>query len=263
MFYINNNIYRKVDDTMKILIINGTDYKKNTYFIAKQLVSKLPCQKTDIKEIVLPRDLPEHCAGCGVCFRQDISLCPHRETTKRLQQMLDKADVLIFVSPTYVYHSTGAMMDFLDHFCSIWLLHKPMKSMFQKQAVVISTSAGKGHKSAIKDVVDSLQYWGIPRIYTLGISLKAEAINKTSPKKIKYIYNSTSKIANKIKNRYGNVTPSPHAKYLFKTIRALIRHVDMQPTDKEYWKKQGWLYKTNPWKHERPVCIEKQDFKYR
>lgn len=36
--------------------------------------------------------------------------------------------------------------------------------MFSKKAVVISTAAGTGVKSAIKDIKNALFYWGIPYI---------------------------------------------------------------------------------------------------
>jgi len=232
---------------MNILIINGTNYKKNTYYIAKQLVNKISNETTKVDEISLPRDLPSLCAGCGACFKENIDLCPHRTFTKPLEEKMDNADILIFVVPTYVYHAPSSLMNFLDHFCSLWLLHKPLPSMFLKQAVVISTSAGKGQKEAIKDVTDSLEYWGVPRIYTLGVSLKAARIEKANPKILKSIYASTTKIAKKLKKRYNKVTPSFKARFKFFIIRKLIKHIDMNESDTRYWKKQGWYYNEKPW----------------
>jgi multimeric flavodoxin WrbA len=232
---------------MNILIINGTNYKKNTYYIAKQVVNKISNGNTKVEEITLPKDLPDFCAGCGACYKENIDLCPHRSFSKPLQEKMDAADVLIFVVPTYVYHAPSSMINFLDHFCSLWLLHKPMPSMFLKQAVVISTAAGKGQKEAMKDITDSLEYWGVPRIYTLGVSLKASRIEKANPKLLRSIYKSTSKIAKKVNKRYTCVTPSFKARYRFAVIRALIKHVNMSESDTKYWKEQGWYYKRRPW----------------
>lgn len=251
---------------MNILIINGTNYKKNTYYIAKQLAGKISSGNESIDEILLPRDLPHFCAGCGACFKESIELCPHRSYTKKLQEKMDKADVLIFVAPTYVYHSPSSLINFLDHFCSLWLLHKPMPSMFKKQAVVISTAAGKGQKETIKDITDSLEYWGLPRIYTLGVSLKTSRIEKANPKLLNSIYKSTSKIAKKIKKRNGNVTPSLKARLKFSIIRSLIRHINMNESDTKYWKEKGWYYKVRPWQKRKMLkspSISKQKRYYK
>ncbi len=60
---------------------------------------------------------------------------------------MDEADVIILASPVYVYHSTGAMKAFLDHYGYRWMVHSPEESMFKKQGVCISTAAGAGMKS--------------------------------------------------------------------------------------------------------------------
>lgn len=36
-----------------------------------------------------------------------------------------EADVVILASPVYVYHATGQMMAFLDHFGTRWMVHRP------------------------------------------------------------------------------------------------------------------------------------------
>ena len=36
---------------------------------------------------------------------------------------MDEADVVILASPVYVYHATGQMMAFLDHFGKIGRAH--------------------------------------------------------------------------------------------------------------------------------------------
>ena len=60
------------------------------------------------------------------------SLCPHYETTKPLTERMDEADVLIFTSPVYVYHATGSMKAFLDHYGYRWMVHRPEAKMFGK-----------------------------------------------------------------------------------------------------------------------------------
>ena len=50
---------------------------------------------------------------------------------------MDEADVIILASPVYVYHATGAMKAFLDHYGYRWMVHRPEESMFKKQGVCI------------------------------------------------------------------------------------------------------------------------------
>ena len=126
---------------MKVTIIHGQSHKGSTYHISKILADKIG---GEVKEFFLPRDFGEFCIGCTQCFRKSETLCPHYEKINPLTEALDEADVLIFESPVYVYHVTGSMKAFLDHYGYRWMLHRPEESMFHKQAVCISTAAGAG-----------------------------------------------------------------------------------------------------------------------
>ena len=44
------------------------------------------------------------------------------------------------------------MKAFMDLTFTYWMSHRPRACMFSKKAVVISTAAGTGTKSAIKDI---------------------------------------------------------------------------------------------------------------
>ncbi len=75
---------------------------------------------------------------------------PHYEKLRPIT--MDDADVIILASPVYVYHATGAMKSFLDHYGYRWVPHCPEEKMFHKQAVCISTAAGGGIKNTNKDM---------------------------------------------------------------------------------------------------------------
>ena len=45
--------------------------------------------------------------------------------------------------------------------------------MSRKQAVAISTAAGGGMKSACRDMADSLEMWGVHKVYKLGVGVQA------------------------------------------------------------------------------------------
>ena len=73
------------------------------------------------------------------CILKDEKRCLHYEKLRPLTEAMDAA--IILASPVYVYHVTGAMKTFLDHYGYRWLIHRPVASMFGKQGVCISTSA--------------------------------------------------------------------------------------------------------------------------
>jgi multimeric flavodoxin WrbA len=80
---------------------------------------------------------------------------------------MTEADLIILASPVYVYHTTGAMKVFLDHYGYQWMVHRPRPEMFHKQGICISTAAGAGCRPASRDMADSLRFWGIPGIYAV------------------------------------------------------------------------------------------------
>ena len=126
---------------MKIVLINGQNHKGSTYHVGRQLAEKLG---GDVKEFFLPRDFGEFCTGCAGCFMKGESACPHYEKLRPVTEAMDEADILILTSPVYVYHATGSMKAFLDHYGYRWMVHRPEEKMFRKQAVCISTAAGAG-----------------------------------------------------------------------------------------------------------------------
>ena len=73
----------------------------------------------------------------------------------------------------YRYYAAGQMMSFLDHFGTWWMVHRPLPQMSGKQAVAISTAAGGGMKSTVRDMADSLEMWGIRKVYKLGLGVQA------------------------------------------------------------------------------------------
>lgn len=114
---------------MKIAVINGQNHKGSTYHIGKQVADKLGGEVT---EFFLPRDFGDFCVGCTQCFLKSETLCPHYERLKKITEAMDEADVLIFTTPVYVYHCTGSMKAFLDHYGYRWMVHRPEQKMFTK-----------------------------------------------------------------------------------------------------------------------------------
>ncbi|MBO7079995.1 MAG: NAD(P)H-dependent oxidoreductase [Bacilli bacterium] len=229
---------------MKIVLINGTNHKGSTYHIARQLVDKVSGELT---EFFLPKDFDEFCLGCTTCFVKGEANCPHHSKIEKITKALLESDLIILDSPVYVFHASGAMKALLDHYGYMWMSHRPEEAMFKKQGVVISTAAGAGIKSTLKDMRDSLFYWGVGKVYQFGLPVAATSYEQIIEKKLKKIDGATTKLAAKINKRNGKVKPGFKTKAFF-FLMHLLQKDGWNPKDADYWKEKGWTGKARPWK---------------
>lgn len=229
---------------MKVTIIHGQSHKGSTYHIANMLGKKL---NGEVTEFFLPKDFGAFCVGCNSCFTKSEDLCPHNKNLKVITAAMDEADVLILASPVYVYHSTGAMKAFLDHYGYRWMVHRPEEKMFKKQAVCISTAAGSGMKSANKDMADSTFFWGVAKTYTYGIRVAAVSWHGVTDKNKQRIEKETTKLANTLLKKVGTVKPGLKTKAFFYLMKMLHKKA-WNEADVKYWNTKGWNQKKRPWK---------------
>lgn len=120
--------------------------------------------------------------------------------------------------------------------------------MFGKRALIVSTAAGMGTKTAIKDVRTALEYWGIPSIRTYGISVQASCWEQVSRKNKEIIDRDTSRLAKLL-----SICGKPHIPMKTKMLFAVMRMMQQKdwgsgPKEKAYWQQQGWLEQKRPWK---------------
>lgn len=228
---------------MRIVIIHGQSHKGSTYHIARMLGEKL---EGDITEFFLPKDFGSFCVGCTNCFQKSETLCPHYQSLLPITSAMDNADVIILASPVYVYHATGAMKVFLDHYGYRWMVHRPEEKMFKKQAVCISTAAGAGMKSTNKDMADSTFFWGIGKTYKYGVAVREVSWDMVNEKTKAQIDKKTTALASKIKRKNGHISPSIKTKAFFHIMRMLQKH-GWNEADVKYWKEKGWWGKERPW----------------
>lgn len=236
---------------MKIVLIHGQSHEGSTCMIARQLAQKIikrTQDKSDLQEFFLPRDFNEPCRGCFTCFQKDLKNCPHFKQLQPIANAILQADLLIFESPVYVYHATGQMMSLLDHFGTWWVVHRPRAEMTKKQAVVISTAAGGGMKSTCKDMADSLEMWGIRKVYRLGVGVQAAKPKEIPAKIIRRIEHKTDSLAGKLIANAGRRGMNARAKKWFYIIRFAHKHFGPMEPDYGYWNKKGWHGKKRPWK---------------
>ena len=126
---------------------------------------------------------------------------------------MDETDLIILTSPVYVYHVSAPMKNFLDH--QGQMVHRPKLQMFRKQAVCISTAAEAGMKSTNRDMADSMFFWGVSKIYKIGVAVQAVKWDGVSDRKKARIESRVSKIAHKIMRKNGEVKPGIKTKAFF------------------------------------------------
>lgn len=231
---------------MKIVMIHGQNHKGSTYNIGRMIANKIGNDE-DIVEFFLPKDLNHFCLGCYACIEDDKK-CPFYEEKNRIMSAVESADVLIFTTPTYCMRASAPMKSFIDLTFNYWMVHRPRKSMFSKKAIVVSTAAGIGTKSAIKDIANTLLYWGVPYVLSYGISVQAMNWNSVADKKKQKIEEDTTKLANKILKR-KHVKAGLKTKFIFMMMRMMQKNgMGSSESEKQYWDKMGWLGKGRPWK---------------
>lgn len=228
---------------MKITIIHGQNHQGSTYHIARSLAEKLD---GGITEFFLPKDFGEFCVGCTACFKVSETKCSHFEKLAPITRALDDADVIILASPVYVYHATGAMKAFLDHYGWRWMVHRPEEKMFSKQAVCISTAAGAGMRSTNRDMADSMFFWGVAKTYQYGIAVMETSWERVSAKKKHSIEKKTRLLAERIKAKQSHIKPSVKTKVFFNVMRLMQKH-GWNEADVNYWQAKGWTGNKRPW----------------
>jgi len=238
---------------MKITVINGTEKHGVTYNLKEVFLEEFK-DKAEITEFYLPRDCPGFCAGCMTCFSKDQNQCKDAEYVQKIERAMHEADLLVFTSPAYVFHCTGAMKVMLDHFGYRWMPHRPAKEMFGKRAVIITQCLGGGHASTAKDIKDSLSWWGVSSIKICKFKLMSEVRWDKIPEKKKsemtsVLKKTAHKMASVDYSKPARANLTVKAKFMIcRMLQTGLGKDNPEYTDFKYWKEMGWIGNVRPWK---------------
>ncbi len=238
---------------MKITVINGTEKHGVTYKMKEIFLEEFR-NDWDITEYYLPKDCPNFCVGCTACFLKSQHLCKDAEYIQKIEKSMLEADLLVFTSPAYVFHATGAMKAMLDHFGYRWMPHRPAKEMFGKRAVIITQCLGAGGKSAAKDIKDSLSWWGISTIKVFSFRLMADidwdkiAENKRASFQ-KKLRGAAQRMHSIDYDKPGHTNIIVKARFhVVRLMQTGLGKQDPEYADYKYWNENGWIGKARPWK---------------
>lgn len=238
---------------MKITVINATEKKGVTYRLKETFLEPFR-GKAEITEFYMPKDGPGFCIGCTACFRTRQDLCKDAACVQKIEKAMLEADLLVFTSPAYVFHTTGAMKAMLDHFGYRWMPHRPAKEMFGKRAVIITQCLGAGDSSTAKDIKDSLSWWGVSYIRKYTFKLMSEIDwDKINEKKRNQMTSKLVSAANRMLkvdySRPAHTNLITKAKFMaVRMLQTSLGKDNPEYTDFKYWKENGWIGKVRPWK---------------
>ena len=239
---------------MNITVINGTEQKGCTFAMKEAFLLAMGGSH-NITEYYLPRDCPEFCTGCKKCFYCDISICPHSQYTVPIWENILSADLLVFTSPTYVFHVTAQMKALLDHFATKWMAHSPEKPLFRKQAVIITNAIGQGMGKTARDIKDSLDFWGVAKTYIIKQALFQPKWELVSDKTKATVNKKCKRVAAKVKAK-KRIKPRIKIKILFFIMKKAQTMIDKaerkagreRTKDYLHWEANGWLDGKKPWR---------------
>ena len=230
---------------MKIVMLNGQNHRGSSYHIGRAVIDRIEGNK-EVTEFFFPKDLDHFCLGCYRCI-EDAAACPYYEEKKVILDAMDGADLLVVTTPTYCMHVSAPLKAFIDLTFDLWMSHRPMASMFTKQALIVSTAAGTGTGSAMKDVQDALVYMGVPKIVKYGLAVQAMNWEGVDRKKKAKIERDAARIAKQLSTDKAPAV-GIRTRFLFRMMGMLQKKGwNSSPVETAYWKEKGWLDGKKPW----------------
>ncbi|MGL5347900.1 MAG: flavodoxin family protein [Peptostreptococcaceae bacterium] len=209
----------------KILLINSSNRKKNTYNLLVS-IEKLLIEEGFSTEIISLKDYKlDFCRGCEVCVMKGG--CFVKDDADIIMNKIIECDGLVIGTPVYLNNMTGILKTFIDRTCS-WFHRSPVA---QKPTLLLANTQGSGIKSTLSSIEESLVQWGVALCGSVSRNGKSFAtpISKNEINNFITLVNA---------NGVG-YKPSFKEISTYNVQRALATNVF--PFDKEYWDKQDWL----------------------
>jgi multimeric flavodoxin WrbA len=209
----------------KVIAINSSRRKKNTYGILQKLKEDFGKRNIDVEIINLFDNEIKDCLGCEQCLRGKS--CPHKDDANILMNKLKECDGIILSSPIYMGGVSGKLKVFIDRTCR-WF-HRP--ELVGKPVLLVATTAASGLKETIKFLEKTAVQWGAFPAGSIGRTVR----NLNNPI-------SSSEYDNFVKHlimdRY-KYRPKMSQLIFFQVQKVLAEKI--LPIDKEYWKEKNWL----------------------
>ena len=229
---------------MKVLTIIGSPRKKgNSYKAAKKLEQEMKNRGNYEFEYLFLKDAHlEVCKGCFNCVSRGIEFCPLKDDRAMIQEMMEKADGLVMVSPVYVMAVSALLKNFIDRLA--YLCHRP--EYHGKKAMVMCTSGGSGVKETLDYMKMVTNAWGYKVTGKCGLATapwppKEGMKNKNfrSLEKSSHNFDKSLKSAKKEKYTIERVGLKDYMSFrIFKTISENVK--EYMPADYQFYKNKEY-----------------------
>ena len=212
---------------MKVLMINGSFRKKNTYSVLIQIGQILKSNDIESEIINLFDYNIEHCIGDEVCIK--TSDCSIKDDMSVIMQKIMECDGVVLSSPVYLSGVTSMFKSFADR-TNGWF-HKP--SPAGKPIFFAVTTATTGIKETIHFLDQLTTGWGTRK----GGYITRTNKNLSVPVGEKELSDFISMLK-KDKKYYH---PSMNEIVIFEVQRVMANKSGKD--DRKYWEEKKWLDK--------------------
>lgn len=213
----------------KILLINSSNRKKNTYALL-QSIEKILKSKGYITELITLHDYKiNFCRGCEACILKND--CFIKDDAHKVMQKIIESDGLVIGTPVYLNNMSGVLKTFIDRTCS-WF-HR--SEVAQKPTLIVASTQGSGIKNTLNSIEEVMIQWGV----SLGGNLSRNGRNFNQSIEEREL----SEFIRLINSDGKKYIPSFKEIYSYNIKKTLAKNVF--PVDKVYWENKGWM--NNPY----------------
>lgn len=208
----------------KIIAINSSKRKMNTYGLIKQVKEIVSDYKMNVEIINLFDYDIKLCIGCEYCIIKGS--CVLKDDVSDIMDQIKSSDGVILTSPVYMENVSGILKAFLDRSCR-WF-HRP--ELHGKPILVIATTKGSGLKSTLKYLERVVIQWGGFNTGKIGRSVR------TIDRQIEVL--EVQKFIDHIEKDKKQYNPSIKALLHFQVQKVLVKKIGC--LDYEYWEEKNW-----------------------
>lgn len=211
---------------MKIVMINGSLRKKNTFELLKKMKHKI--NHFDVEIIQLSSLVIKPCIGCENCMRNGN--CHYNDDMDLITKKLIEADGIVIGSPIHLRQISGMLKVVIDRGCS-WYHRSPLVGKPILFALTTQVTGINQTRAYLKDL--SIQ-WGckysgciVRNTFHSEVAIKEKELKK-------FLYHLNPNNYNKYKPKFKEIIE-------FQTQKVLAQEI--LPLDKEYWNEKGFFNK--------------------
>jgi len=211
----------------KVLMINGSARKKNTYSLLLQIEKILKARDIDVEIINLFDYEIKDCVGCETCVTREC--CAIRDGMDEIMQKILESDGLVLSSPVYLSGVTSKFKTFTDR-TNIWV-HKPEPAGMPVMFAVTTAATG------IKETCGFLKSFAIGFGGRIG-----DAVTRAGKKmKEPVTEKEMSKFLSLLEKNAKDYKPSMKEIIMFTVGKVLA--LKSEGDDRKFWEEKKWIDK--------------------